>query len=388
MMRGNVFHDVYFFTFAFLPPFPDRFTVEHDWLFSLKHIADALNLLVLLLPGLPILVALAFVSPFKSVLRRSDYVFLAALAFPTMLAVYVFNPGIGMPRNWDLFSIEGIPLVVLGYYFAVNSTTSVRMRAAAAVLSIILALLVLGPRVASQVEPEIGVAHFKNYLVLDKTRNRNARVLLEDYYKSIGDTANLRQAVAASVSDFPEVAYNNRARELYRQNKYPEAMALWRQAIVIDPVYFDAYNNLGAANLDLNRPDQALPYLEIADGLNPYNALTVYNIGTVYLRANDLTRAEKFFIRAMKLDSTAYQAIGGLVNVYISLGKFDRAVANLAILDRASALPYDYYQSTGDALVARQAFPQAAQAYRFALHHGLDSAYVRKQEAKYPALQR
>ena len=42
----------YRFRFAFVPILPDRFTVEGYTLFSIKHIADFLNLLFLLIPGL------------------------------------------------------------------------------------------------------------------------------------------------------------------------------------------------------------------------------------------------------------------------------------------------------------------------------------------------
>jgi tetratricopeptide (TPR) repeat protein len=267
-----------------------------------------------------------------------------------------------------------------------EAVRSYRLRIISASLSLVLGLLVLGPRIVSQVNPEIGVAHFKNYLVFDKIRNRNARILLEDFYRSRGDTVQARQARTMSMLDFPEVRYNDRARQLYSQNKYSDAIGLWQQAISIDPIYYDAYNNLGAAYLDLNRPDLALPYLEISDGLNPYNALTTYNIGTVYLRENDLKRAEKLLVQALKLDTTTYNAAAALVDLHIRKGEYSRVPPDLAVLNHSTDFPAGYFLSIADTLLTRQAYSEAAQAYRYALGKGLDSAYVRQRESRYPAL--
>ncbi|HWR83744.1 MAG TPA: tetratricopeptide repeat protein [Candidatus Deferrimicrobium sp.] len=383
-----IYNASYFLTFALLPLTPDRFTIENDTLFSFKHILDICNLLMLLLPGLPVLVIALLLRPVRSYRHQPPYTFLFILILSTLAAVYVLNPGIGMPRNWDLFSIAGVPLAIFCFYVLLNVSRGARPLMFGALLAIALNFLVLGPRVASQVVPELGVAHFKNYLTLDKIRNRNARRLLVDYYRQIGDTAAARTEQARTQADFPESVHNRRARELMAQSQYREAAEHLHKAMELDPVSSDAYANLGSCLLNESKLDSALVLLQIADGLNPYNASTLNNLGTVYLRKGDLRRAERFFLRSLAIDSTGENALAGLASAYLRLGHYDRSLHYVSVLYERANVSSDYFRQAGDAYVGVQAFDQAAQAYEYAVRRGLDPAYVRNQEIKFPQLRR
>ncbi len=377
----------YFFTFALLPLLPDRFTIEHDTLFSLKHLTDLANLFLLLAPGLPVAVALALSDRTEGLKKRPEYVFLWILIAGTAGAVWIFNPGIGMPRNWDLFSVAGPPIVILCYFYTADKYRDAITLARAGILMIAASVLLLGGRVASQAIPEVGVAHFRDYLALDKLRNRNARTMLADYYKRAGDTAAVKAAEAEAVSDFPELDLYVQGRALQKEKKYTEAMAKYQRAMQIDPVYYDAYLYLGICYLEQGFPDQALYYLKISDGLNPYNSLTLYHIGSAYLRKNDFARAEKIMLDVIRLDSTQYPAMAALANVYLNTRQFDKSIKYFSGVFKYGKMPYHYFQQGGDSYVLQKAFPEASQAYRYALQLGLDSAYVRAQHAKYPELE-
>lgn len=374
----------YFFTFALLPMVPDRFTIEGDWLFSFKHIYDIGNLLMLLVPGLPIFLTMVFVSPVKGWLRRAEYRFLLILAFSTLGAVYVFNPGIGMPRNWDLFSIAGVPLAVLCYYYALERRRSGRSALVVCVPAIVLGFLSLAPRVATQVVPDLGIAHFKNYLVLDKIRNRNARRLLVDYYKRAGNATAAQKEQARTEADFPEAFHNRKARELISQANYAEAIVHLRRALEFNPLSYDAYGNLGVCYLNQDVLDSALVLLKIADGLNPYNASTINNMGTACLRKGEYARAERLFLKSLRIDSTGQNAMVGLASVYLSLNQFDRSLDYVTKVYTLTEMPYEYFRQAGDAYLDKRAFRQAARAYHYAIKRGLDPAYVKDLQKKFP----
>ncbi|HVP06191.1 MAG TPA: tetratricopeptide repeat protein, partial [Candidatus Acidoferrum sp.] len=376
----------YFFTFALLPLIPDRFTVEHDTLTSFKHIIDTVNLLVLLLPGLPVLLLAFFSSPQGGVLRNSGYRFLAVAGLTILAAVYAFNPGIGMPRNWDLFSVVGVPLAVLAYAVILDENRPTTRQVPAAVFSIALSLLSLGPRVASQVMPNIGIAHFRSYLTLDKIRNRNARSLLVDYYAATGDTAAANFEQRHAEEDFPESVLNKQAKQLMAQGKFNDARRVLERAIQIDPIYPDAYGQMGVCFIQLGQIDTALTLFKIADGLNPYNAQTMNNVATAYLRKKDYSTAEKEFLQSLAVDSTTLETLAGLASTYLALGQFERSIDFVSRLAVRTDMTADYFRQAGDAYASKGAYPQAARAFGYALARGLDSSYVRQVQQKYPQL--
>lgn len=376
----------YFFTFALLPLMPDRFTIAGDWLFSLKHIVDVANLLLMLVPGLLVLVVLLFTTPQKMRFSHPATPFLMVLTFSTLAAVYVFNPGIGMPRNWDLFSIVAVPLTVWGYTFLIESARTSGGLVFRAVPVIALSFLLLVPRVVSQVIPEVGIAHFRNYLVHDKIRNRNARRLLIDYYKQRGDTAAAQAEQQRALEDFPEARYNEKARALIRQGELREATRYLQEVLATNPLSYDAYANLGICRLKQGDIDSALTLLQIADGLNPYNASTVNNLGTVYLRKKEYTTAEKYFRKSLAIDRTEKNAMAGLASVYLQSNEFDKSLFWLEKLFQGGGLSYEYFRQAGDAFLERQAFSHASRAYSFAVKLGLPADYVEKLRRKHPQL--
>ena len=376
----------YFFTFALLPMVPDRFTIEDDWLFSLKHVTDICNLLMLLVPGLPILLTVVFVSPVKGWLRRADYRFLLILTLSTLGAVYIFNPGIGMPRNWDLFSIAGLPLVVLCYYYALEHRRSGRSALLMCVPAIVLGFLSLAPRVATQVVPGLGVAHFKNYLVLDKIRNRNAWRLLIDYHRRRGDTLSAQDIIRQRLREFPELQFNAQAQALMNEGRYAEALAPARMAIQLDPVYWSAYHNLGASYYQLKQFDSAEFFLEIANGLNPFNAETLALLGGVQLHKGNYRQAKKYIDRSFHIDSGLENAIVGLVCVHRSIGQFERSFEYLTRLYDLNLVTSDFFREAGDFYLHKGKYGLAAGAYTYAVDRGLDSSYVDSLRVGFPQL--
>lgn len=292
----------YFFTFAFLPLLPDRFTVDSDYLLSFKHWIDTGNLLLMLVPGLLVLVAASLARTRREDGERQAARFLVCMFLPALVTVFAFNPGIGMPRNWDLFAIAGIPLALWAAYRVLATDMPWRRLAAVSVLAVLLGAGLLAGRVASQVAPVIAIRHFETYLQLDKVRSRNAGILLVNYYESVGDTASAREAQARNDAAYPEVALNNLGRRQVAGNQYPQAMQTFRQAIRLNPLYYDSYSNLGVCFVDNNQPDSALAYLEIADGLNPNSPMILSNMGTSYQKKGDAARAEQLFQRALAVE--------------------------------------------------------------------------------------
>jgi tetratricopeptide (TPR) repeat protein len=97
-----------------------------------------------------------------------------------------------------------------------------------------------------------------------------------------------------------------------RAGSYREAAAAYREVIRLDPSFYKAYNNLGSVllkNLKYTDPDcdtrfsEAVECYNKALEINPYDAITLYNLGTMYYdNFDDEEKAFELFARAINAD--------------------------------------------------------------------------------------
>jgi len=381
-----LFYNYYFFRFAFLPLIPDRFTVDDDFLLSPKHLADFLNLLVMLVPGIGIFLTEVLSRRKKRLWNGPDRRFLLLLVTSTIACIYLFNPGHGMPRNWDLFSLPGIPLSILVFYILLSNRQPSYRRFLSASLAVILGFLVLVPRVSSQWIPEVAIKHFKNYVELDRTRNRNARSLLIDYYRNKGDEAAADRWHRRAVESFPEATLTNQGKQMLKSGNFDRAESLFRRALQINPIFVDAYSNLATCYINRGHLEEALELLEIADGLNPLNASAVNNKGTVYLRMGDLQRAEKQYLEVLRIDRNHVNAMAGLVSVNIRKKDDQRTSEYLKMLSESPDLPAEFFKQGVDACLEAGLTQSARLAFSMAAERGASRAWQRELMARFPIL--
>ena len=88
------------------------------------------------------------------------------------------------------------------------------------------------------------------------------------------------------------VAVGQTADELYREGKYVEATAIYRQQIGQNPASADALAGLGRCLLSLHRPGEAAAYLSRAVQLRPADAGTKQALARAYLDAGQTGAAQ------------------------------------------------------------------------------------------------
>ena len=382
-----LFYKYYFFRFAFLPFVPDRFTVDNDYLLSPKHLCDFVNLLVMLVPGIGIFIMEVLTNQRKRLWNGPDGRFLLLLLASTMACIYLFNPGHGMPRNWDLFSLPGIPLSVLVFYFLLSSRQPSRRRFLSTALAITLGFLILIPRVSSQWVPKIAITHFKNYVELDPTRNRNARSLLTSYYRTEGNEEAATRWNNLAVESFPEASLTNRGKQMLKSGYLDQAESLFHKALQINPIFVDAYSNLGTCYINRGDLKKAMEYLEIADGLNPLNASIINNKGTVFLRQKDFLRAEDQFLEVLRIDQTHVSAIAGLVSVSVQKKDDQLTSKYLEMVRNSSDMPVDYFKQGVEVCMEAGLMNSARLAFDIAVDLGASNTWQQELFSKYPVLQ-
>ncbi len=101
------------------------------------------------------------------------------------------------------------------------------------------------------------------------------------------------------------------------QGKIAEAISECKRAIEVDPDFGNPYNDIGAYLIDLERYDEAIPWLERAITAKRYEPrhFPYFNLGRVYLAKNSIHRARELFQKALEVEprySLARQALGKL----------------------------------------------------------------------------
>ncbi len=134
--------------------------------------------------------------------------------------------------------------------------------------------------------------------------------------------------------------------------------------------------------------DSALIFLEIANGLNPYNANTLNNLGSVHFYTGYYEAAADYWERSVIIDTAALVPRMNLVRVYQTVGDNERYFSGLKELAGRPGVPHTIAQELGDYCLKIGDVVAASRAYRVALDKGLDSTYVSNLAIKYPILNR
>jgi len=382
-----VYTKSYFFQFAFLSLTGGIVTVEGYTLFSFNHIADFINLLFLLLPGVLLLSAILIMTPLDSIFKKKDYRFLTVLSVSTLTSAFIFDPKLGMPRDWDLFAFAGIPLTFFFYYLILDNKQKLWFYIPVSIMAILLGFLSLVPRVAIPMIPEYAVERIRDYINLDKIKNRNGQAVLTNYFKEIGDIENNQIEGKRFDQMYPQVKMLRQIRDFLNNRQFDQALDRTRKIVEIDPLYWNSRITLGNCYLHLKMYDSAIHTLEIARGMNPHSAKVYAQLGFVYFYKNEYQNAEENWVKALQIDSTQYEVILGLANLYNTLKQPEKYIfyyTKTALHDKA--LPHQA-QQLGEYYLKGGQFDKAATMFQHALDKGLDTSIIKELLDNNPQLQ-
>ncbi len=87
------------------------------------------------------------------------------------------------------------------------------------------------------------------------------------------------------------------------QGKLEEAIEECKKAIATDPDFGNPYNDIGAYLIELNRAEEAVPWLEKAAASRRYDTYHYpwYNLGRVYLKLEMFNRARECFRKSLEM---------------------------------------------------------------------------------------
>jgi tetratricopeptide (TPR) repeat protein len=371
-------HDRFVLTHL-VPVLHGGYTGPDYTLFSPDHIIDFLNQQLLISPIGFALGLIFLVSRSKNPsLKDQTFRFLLIVTSAQLLLNFIFNPGLGAPRDWDLFASAGLGYTVLALFLFMQTSPDWKPSRAKLNLVVVAALFVL-PWILINASPEKSVARFRNVLDLDPKKSRNGHFILGRYFADRGDTAEVNKENRATKEKFPEMDLYLQGQELLYQGDTAQAFQKFTESIRISPDYAEAYAGLGwyfSLSGDFQQSEKEYKH---AIELNPYfpaayadlgdiylkkkdfkeakemygralegrmkNPRLYNNLGILYTQLNDLDKAASFYQRAIALEKSSPEPRLGLAYVYSQQGKLDQALSELKVLLQMSPdFAMAYYQ--------------------------------------------
>ena len=139
-----------------------------------------------------------------------------------------------------------------------------------------------------------------------ETLSRAWEVLQDAYQAQMeGDYERAVELYQSSLELYPTAEAHTFLGWTYHfQGKLNDAIAECKRAIEIDPEFGNPYNDIGAYLIELQRFDEAIPWLERAATAKRYDArhFPYFNLGRVYVAKGLIARARGYFQQALKLE--------------------------------------------------------------------------------------
>ncbi len=300
-----------FLRLALVPLAGSRFVVDGYTMFSLRHIADVINLVVMLVPGGLVLMVTVLFGGTREVWKDFGARFLLVLSVCGLAAAFLFDARIGMPRDWDLFSFASVGPGLLAVYVALR-WRSRRVAGGVIVLAVAINLFFIAPRVVLINSEERQFAQLEQYVAWDPARGSNTLALVSAYHEKHSDPAIRQQEIFEWSNVHREHDLTRLGLDMLRQGRMREAKATFERVLDINPLFGSAYSNIGNIYLQQGQLDSARWYLTVAQGVNPYSPAVMNNLAWLRLAEGDIDGAEEMLRKAISIDPTEWQFWAGL----------------------------------------------------------------------------
>jgi tetratricopeptide (TPR) repeat protein len=243
-------------------------------LFGAGHLRDVANLLLLLVPVLPLAVASAIRPEGGRPARREEALAFAALLAPPLLLLLLVRPQQGLFRDWDVFAITGVALAA---WLATRIGDRLARERASAWLALPLLLAAAAPSaqwLAHQSDPDRALPRARALLLGPPVRLADERATgfdrLSLLYLWRGDAEHMAEACSLSVdaAPNPRVLAEWGMAETMRQ-RYDAAQSHYLRAVSLNPGFTMAWKGVAATSSALGDADRMEEAVRALDRLEP-----------------------------------------------------------------------------------------------------------------------
>ena len=110
------------------------------------------------------------------------------------------------------------------------------------------------------------------------------------------------------------------------KSDYSIALEYLNQSIKLDPLYSDAYSDIGGLYIEINNLPLAIKYLQKSLEINPNKFSPNNNLGIVFRKLGKIKVALNFFLKALKINSKNSALNFSIGQIYDELNDFEKAI--------------------------------------------------------------
>ncbi len=332
-----------YFENIFLPLFHGKPIDPAYAIFSMPHLVDILNMMMLLFPSLFPLLVLARARAGRPVQPLGNkIIFLALIASAGLAFLFIIDPTLGMPRDWDLFS-------VCGYGFCLLIILAIPIKMGRKVMRMIPTLVLFCgiasfPFLAANLTTHGAVEYIKDLINLDKRKSGSSWFVLYQYYLKNGSIyladslmtsykdGTYSEAKIADALSALNVNDVNRARQII--STIPPDKFSWKWHYIKCLMYFGdaAY-------------DKAMAEANYAIQLERYIYRLYWMRGKIYAMLNQKEKTLEDFRHGYQLNSQGPEILAGLAAYFDFEGRADSCILyseQLLSTDSSNFVAYYY----------------------------------------------
>ncbi len=289
-------------------------------IFSLYHIADLLNELLLIAPA--IILIPAAIKFYKEGYNKDEMVFMYLTAGMLLIFMSIFDPALGFARDWDLFSLTAIPLTILITYMLTRDNTYRKF----AVPFIIIAMLHTLPWVLLNSDESKSAARAEKIAATPWWKANSRAILYAELYNYYLDRGNDGKAYNL-VTDAYNLEKNPKfgfmlAGLNYKMGKYDEAMKYLTELRKIEYEPENVNTLLTEIYLSKGKFAEASDILKEMLKKQPQNPDVLLKYGIAEMNMNNPGAAARAFYKSIKLSPANRKAINYLAKLYFDNKKF------------------------------------------------------------------
>ncbi len=311
-----------YFEDIFLPLFTGKGLSPTNFAFSVTHLTDMVNELLLLSPIFPILIVLSF-NEFKHIFKNGVTFFLTIITLSSFLFVLFIDPKIGMGRDWDLFSFLGFGFtLLLVYSIPEKHLTALKKYIPTMIIYLIVTTV---PYLLMNLNRDTSIKYAKYLIDLDPEKSYSNLVIMRLYYQESGDRQTADSLNAVFFERFPNEKKIFDASNVLNRGDITGAKEMAAD-IVPDRLSGRYHNFLSALYMSEGIFDKALEESDMAIQLGMYNYRFFVNRAWIFSQMKQYEKALESVRVAYNLFNNNDDVLSAFAWINILADKPDSAI--------------------------------------------------------------
>ncbi len=297
---------------TFLPLFVGKPVYPEYAMLSVPHLLDIINEFILVSPLLFLLLILG-IGSIKNYLKNKTAIFFGLSAIGTLLFLFVIDPKLAFPRDWDLFSISCFPLML----FSTTLISKNRIEHIGKLLIPILLILSIYslPFLLTNLHLNRSEKYFENLIELDTSKSMSSMTVLSRYYKDNNDREKFDALMVKLNKEFMQDRIISQAIDVTIAGDLESAFK-YIQLIKPDKFSGEYHRLLALFNYGSGQYEKALDHIDLALQLRKYASTYHWTRSRILYSMKRYDSALSSLRETNKLDPSDLKAVDALAMIF------------------------------------------------------------------------